>query len=168
MTEQWTPKSKTELLSSIETEWNLLIQDVEKLSDAQITTPDSGGWSAKDNLAHLAEWINILMGYHMDKRPAHEVMGVTQEELKEWNIDVINPLLFERNRQRSRKDVMDNLQNIYKQLIIKLESAPFEDLLKPRHADDPEKRPLMLWVLGDTTEHFKEHRETIEREMKAK
>jgi hypothetical protein len=43
----------------------------------------------------------------------------------------------------------------------------FEDLLTPRHAEDPEKRPILLWILGDTTEHFLEHRETIERGIKA-
>jgi hypothetical protein len=37
----------------------------------------------------------------------------------------------------------------------------FEDLMKPRRADDPEKRPLLLWVIGDTSDHFAEHRETI-------
>jgi len=39
-------------------------------------------------------------------------------------------------------------------------------LLKPRHADDPEKRPLLLWVLSDSTEHFAEHRETMEKMLK--
>jgi hypothetical protein len=29
-----------------------------------------------------------------------------------------------------------------------------------------EKRPILLWVLGDTTEHFLEHRETIEKGLK--
>jgi hypothetical protein len=41
----------------------------------------------------------------------------------------------------------------------------FDDLMAPRHADDPERRPLLMWVLGDTTEHFEEHRQTIERMM---
>jgi len=40
-------------------------------------------------------------------------------------------------------------------------------LLKARHADDPEKRPVLMWVLGDTTEHFLEHRKTIEKTIKA-
>jgi hypothetical protein len=48
-------------------------------------------------------------------------------------------------------------------LIKKLDSTPFEDLLKPRDGDDPEKRPLLLWVLGDSNEHFAEHRETMEK-----
>lgn len=35
--------------------------------------------------------------------------------------------------------------------------------MEPRPADDPRKRPLLQWVLGDATEHFMEYRETIEK-----
>jgi len=59
------------------------------------------------------------------------------------------------------------LKQIHGQLREKLESMTFDDLMKPRRADDPEKRPLLLWVLGDTTEHFAEHRETIEKTLNA-
>lgn len=163
MTEQWMPKDKNELTSAIEREWKLLLDLAEKLTDEQMTRPDSGGWSPKDNLAHLAEWMNILMGYHMDKRPAHEVMGVAEAAVKDWDMEVINPVLFERNKNRPRSEVLDGLKQVCRSLIAKLESTSYEDLLKPRHAHDPEKRPLLLWVLGDTTEHFLEHRETIER-----
>ena len=161
--EQWIPGSKSELMSAIEREWNLLMGVVGKLGEKKLTTPDSGGWSPKDNLAHLAEWLKILMGYHMDRRPSHEVMGVEAEVVKDWDMEVINPVLFERNRNRSAQDVLDELKRVYADLIRKLESAPFEDLLKPRHTNDPEKRPVLMWVLGDTTEHFAEHRATIEK-----
>lgn len=167
MTEEWMPKDKPELMSEIEKEWKSLIQVAEKLTDEQMSAPDAGGWSPKDNLAHLTEWMKILMGYHMDHRPDHEVLNVSPEITKNWDMQVINPILFERNRNRSRKDVLDELQAVYRQLCAKLGSMSFEDLLKPRHADDPEKRPLLLWVLGDTTEHFAEHRETIERGTRA-
>jgi hypothetical protein len=112
--------------------------------------------------------MNILMGYHMDKLPAHEVIGVSQEVLPKWDIDAINPLLFEKNKNLTRKEMMTKLNQVYGQLEARLASMSFEDLLKPRHADDPEKRPILLWVLGDTTEHFLEHRETIERGLKEK
>jgi hypothetical protein len=162
--EQWIPGSKAELMSAIEREWNLLMEVVAKLEKTnKLTTPDEGGWSPKDNLAHLAEWMNLLMGYHMDHRPAHEVFGVAEEVTKEWDMEVINPVLFERNRDRSADDVLNGLKQVYAKLVKKLEATPFEDLLKPRHADDPEKRPLLMWVLGDTTEHFEEHRATIEK-----
>ncbi len=167
MTDEWIPKDKPELMSAIEREWKLLLGVTEKLTDKQMTTPDEGGWSPKDNLAHLAEWMKVLMGYHIDHRPSHKVLGVSEEVTKEWDFNIINPVLFERNRNRSRKDVLDELKKVYAQLFAKLEAMSFQDLLKPRHADDPEKRPLLMWVLGDTTEHFLEHRETIERGIKA-
>jgi hypothetical protein len=161
--EEWVPGSKKELMTAIEREWNLLIQLAETLTDEQMTRPDSGGWSPKDNLAHIAEWMNILMGYHMEKRPAHEVIGISEEETKDWDMEVINPALFERNKNKTRKEVLDGLKQTYGRLEARLKSMSFEDLLMPRHADDPEKRPLLLWVLGDTSSHFLEHRETIER-----
>jgi len=161
--EQWIPGSKAELMSSIEHEWKSLMEVVAKLDETKMTTPDAGGWSPKDNLAHLAEWMNVLMGYHLDRRPSHEVLGVPEEVTMDWDMEVINPVLFERNKDRSTKDVLDGLKQVYAELVKKLEATPFEDLLKLRHVDDPEKRPVLIWVLGDTTDHFEEHRLTIEK-----
>ena len=159
--EQWIPGSKSELMTAIEREWQALMEVVAQLDEAKMTAPDSGGWSPKDNLAHLAEWMNLLMGYHMDRRPAHEVFGVNEGVTRGWDMEIINPVLFERNRSRSVSEVLDGLKSAYAALAAKLEAMSFDDLLQPRHADDPEKRPLLLWVLGDTTEHFAEHRVTI-------
>ena len=166
MSEQWIPGNKKDLMSAIEGEWKLLMGLVENLTDEQMTAPDSGGWSPKDNLAHLSEWMKVLMGYHMDRRPSHEVLGVSEEVTNGWDMEVINPVLLERNRGRSRKDVLKEVKAVYRQLYVKLDSMSFEDLLRPRHADDPEKRPFLLWVLGDTTEHFAEHRLTIEKALR--
>lgn len=166
MTEQWMPNNKKELMSAIKKEWKLLIDLAESLTDEQMTKPDAGGWSPKDNLSHLAEWMNILLGYHMDKKPAHEVIGVSEQVLTKWDIDVINPILFDKNKNLTRSQMMMKLNQTYVKLEARLESMSYEDLLKPKNADDPEKRPILLWVLGDTTEHFLEHRETIERGLK--
>ena len=164
MTEQWMPENKEELMSAIEREWAALNSLADSLTDEQMTKPDEGGWSPKDNLAHLTEWMNLLMGYHMDKRPYYDVVGVSQAELPEWSVEAVNPLLFKRNQARPRAEVLDHLKRVYAVLMKKLDETSFEDLLKPRHADRPD--PLLLWVLGDTTEHFQEHRETIERGIK--
>ena len=162
--EQWVPGSKAELMSALKREWKSLMDVVAKLEAAnKMGIPDEGGWSPKDNLAHLSEWMNSLMGYHMDRRPPHEVMRVSEEVTKGWDMEVINPVLFERNKDRSLEDVKAELKQVYDGLVAKLDAMSFEDLMKPRHADDPEKRPLLLWVLGDSTEHFAEHRETIEK-----
>jgi len=161
--EDWVPGSMPELLASIEHEWKLLWDVIHKLDETKMLTPDEGGWSPKDNLAHLSEWMNALMGYHLDRRPRHEVLRVSEEVTKDWDFSVINPVLFERNRNRPTQDVLDELRRVYAALVEKLKAMSFDDLLRPRHADDPEKRPVLMWVLGDTTEHFAEHRATIEK-----
>jgi hypothetical protein len=161
--EEWIPGSKAELMASIEREWKSLMDVVANLDFTQMTTPDEGGWSPKDNLAHLAEWMKVLIGYHLDRHPSHEVLGVSEEVTKGWDMEIINPVLFERNRNRSMQDVLAELKSVYVELINKLEAMTYEDLLMPRHADDPEKRPVLMWVLGDTTDHFAEHRATIEK-----
>lgn len=164
MGEEWIPGSKTELMSAIRREWKSLMDVVAKLDEKQkLTTPDEGGWSPKDNLAHLAEWMNLLMGHHMDKRPAREVFGIPEEVVKDWDMEVINPVLFERNKDRSTEEVLNQVKQVYEKLLAKLDAMSFEDLLKPRDQNDAQKRPLLLWVLGDTTEHFAEHRETLEK-----
>ena len=167
MDEQWIPGNKPEFMAVVDREWKLLIQLVEALTDEQMTRPDEGGWSPGDNLAHLAEWMKALMGVHMDRRPAHEVLGMTEQAVKDWDMEIINPLLFERNRGRSRADVMNELKAVYEQLFSRLESMSFEEMMKPHDPDDPEKRPLLLWIIGDTSDHFAEHRATIERGLKA-
>ncbi len=166
MPENLLPKTTDQLLAGIEREWQALFRVVERLTPEQMLKPDEGGWSPKDNLIHLAEWMRALMGYHMDHRPAHEVMNLPEEVTRDWDFEVINKALFVRNKNRPMTEVLDELKSVYTELIAKLKATPFEDLRKPRHADDPEKRPLLNWVLGDTTEHFTEHREVMERALK--
>lgn len=163
MSDTGLPASKEELLARVREEWTALMDAAARLTPEQMLKPDDGGWSPKDNLAHLAEWMKILMAHHMDKRPAHEAVGVPPEVTEGWDMEKINPVLFERNRHRSTEEVLGELRAVYDELQKRLESMSFEQFLQPRHADDPEKRPLMLWILGDTAEHFEEHRQIIEK-----
>ncbi|MGB7875893.1 MAG: ClbS/DfsB family four-helix bundle protein [Anaerolineales bacterium] len=167
MTDDTLPKSKAELMSLIEREWSALMDVVEQLSPEQMLTPDEGGWSPKDNLAHLTVWMDILLGFHMDQRSAHEVAGIPSEMAVNWDIDEGNAIFFERYRDRPVEQVLDELKQTYDKVHARLESMSYEGLMKPRRADDPEKRPILNWILGDTSEHFEEHRETIAKMLKA-
>jgi hypothetical protein len=160
------PSNTSELLTNIDREWSALLRVVDQLTPEQMTTPDAGGWSPKDNLAHLTEWLKILLGYHLDKRPAHEVVGSTPEMTRDWDPDIINRFLFEQNRLRSSCDILDELKHVYAEVVARLKVTPFDELMKPRHADDPDRQPLLYWVLGNTTGHFSEHRASIKKIMK--
>jgi hypothetical protein len=166
MPETMLPQNMPELLNDIDCEWSALLQVVDQLTPEQMTTPDEGGWSPKDNLAHLTEWMKILLGYHMDKRPSYEVVGVAPEVTRDWDMDVINKVLFDRNRLRSSADVLDELKHVHAVVTARLKATPFDELQKPRFVDDPEKQPLLNWVLGNTAAHFAEHRLNIEKLLK--
>ena len=163
MTEEWIPENKNELMAAIRREWGLLVDVVARLDEQQMNTPDAGGWSPKDNLAHLTEWMRSMMGHHIDKRPAHEVMNLPEEITRGWDMEVINPELFERNKNRPAQQVVDELRQTYNEVMTRLEAMSFDELMAPRDPEDPEKRPLLLWVMGDTSDHFAEHRGVIER-----
>jgi hypothetical protein len=157
------PRYKQSLLKAIQREWEALMLVTSRLTPEQMVAPDAGGWSPKDNLAHLAEWLKVLLGYHLDQRPAHEVLGVPLTVVKDWDFAVINPVLFERNKTRSTAEVLADLKSTYAQVVGRLNAMSLEALMQPRHPEDSEQRPLVLWVLGDTTEHFAEHRASIEK-----
>jgi hypothetical protein len=163
MTDDSLPESKAELMSLIEGEWAALMDVVAQLSPEQMLTPDEGGWSPKDNLAHLTEWMNILLGYYFEHRPAHEVIGVDPEVTAAWDILAMNEVIFERDRDQPIEQVLEGVRSAYDKVCDWLEPMTYEDLMKPIFDDDSSKRPLIVGVIDNTSEHFAEHRETIEK-----
>jgi len=167
MAENTLPKSKAELMSLIEREWFALMDVVEQLSPEQMLTPDEGGWSPKDNLAHLTEWMNILVYYYLDHHAAHEVIGVAPEVTENWDYELMNDVMFERDRHQPIDQVLAELKNAYAKVHARLESMTFDDLMKPRDENDSQQGLIIDSVIGNTSDHFKEHRETIAKMLKA-
>ena len=159
------PQNMSELLSEIDREWQELQKAIKKITPEQMTAPDPGGWSPKDNLAHLADWMHFMLEAHLNKRPAHEVMEIDAATLAGLNEDEENAILFERSRNRPTAEVLAWLDSTYAKVVETLKKTPFADLMKPIRDNDPEKRPVILSVLGNTSEHFVEHRRVIERKF---
>jgi hypothetical protein len=157
------PQNTSDLLSQIESEWLALMKVVDKLSPTQMITPDSGGWSPKDNLAHLSAWMNFMRDCYLDKKPAHEALGMDAATYAGLDETGENAVLFERNRGRTASDVLEELKRTYAEVMETLRKIPFADLMKPLRDKNPEKRLVLQSVLGNTSEHFAEHRLTIEK-----
>ena len=166
MTDDTLPKSKAELISWIEREWSTLMDVIEQLSPEQMRTPDEGGWSPKDNLAHLTEWMNILVDYYLEHRPAHEVIGVDPEVTEAWDFELMNDIMFKRDRNQSLEQVLADLKSTCAKVLAKLESMTFDELMRPRDESDSQKGLIIESVIGNTSDHFKEHRATIAKMLK--
>ena len=163
MADRILPKSLDELLTDIEREWQALMQVVDRLTPKQMTTPDTGGWSPKDNLAHLSAWMDFTLKSYLGGMPAHLALGIEEQKLKGMSEDEENAILFERNRGRSTDEVLDELKSTYLETVKTLNRMGFSSLMKPLKDDNPQQRPVIEWVIGNTSEHFAEHRIIIER-----
>jgi uncharacterized protein (TIGR03083 family) len=157
------PRNKAELLERIEREWAALERTLEHLTDEQMNAPDSSGWSTKDNLAHLAAWEQFMRLYHLRNQSPYEAMQVDEATFEQLSEDEQNDVLYQRNRDRPVSDVKDELRRSHQQVLTDLERLSYEDLMKPRFPGDPQARPLIGWVIGNTYEHYREHRAYIEK-----
>ena len=157
MSERWYPKDKEDLMLAIDREWIALMRLVESLTAEQMTTPDAGGWSPKDNLAHLSTWMNYMCRADLGGEPSHIVLGIDEQKLKKLDEDGENAVIFERNRKRTTDDVLNELRVTYSETIKTLNNTSFSNLMKPLN-DDLSKPSTLESVLGNTSEHFAEHR----------
>lgn len=156
------PKDKAELMARLEREWLALLHTIEGLSEAQMAQPDAGGWSIKDNLAHLSEWERFLVRSQFQGLPAHQALQVEPAVLERFDENRMNAILLERNRGRTAPDVLADLHRTHAQLVAALEQASDGDLAKPTSLITPEVNPVMVWTTYNTYEHYAEHRKTIQ------
>ncbi len=159
------PTNTEDLIRRIESAWATLQASIADLSDAQLNVPDEGGWSIKDNLAHLTAWENYMVATHLHGQPAHKVMGVDQSVIDAGE-NAINAAIQQRSRSRSTAEVMAEAQRTHAAALQTLRQMPFADLMKPHYADDPEQRPVINWVIGNTYEHYEEHSAYIQKQMR--
>ncbi len=155
-------QDKADLMARIEGEWSALLRTVAGLSHEQLTQPGTGGWSAKDNLAHVAMGERVLVRHFFQGRPLPDVLQLDPAQLERWDVDAINALLCERSRGRSVEDVLTDLHHTHAQLLAALEPLTFGDLTNPRAEGGAEAPPLLYPVVYNTYHHYREHRETLQ------
>ena len=157
------PGDKAELLARIDLEWSRLERAFSALSDAQLEVIDEGGWSVKDNLAHLTAWEQLMRLAYLGNLPAHKAMQVDREVYESLDEDGLNEVIRQRNHDRLASEVIADLRRTHQQVLADLNSRSFTDLMAPLYDDDPDQRPVLGWVIGNTYEHYREHRLNIEK-----
>jgi hypothetical protein len=155
------PRNKAELMERIQLEWTAMEQAISHLSDEQMSLPGTGGWSVKDNLAHVTAWEQFMLLSYLQGRPEHEVMQVDEAILRTLDINGLNEVLYQRNKDRPPSAVLAGLRRSHEQVLAALEQMSFANLMKPLYADDPEARLVIGEVIGNTYEHYREHRAAI-------
>jgi uncharacterized protein (TIGR03083 family) len=157
------PATKAELLERSRAEHAALEQALAGLSEAQMTAPIENGWTIKDILAHLTAWEGILRQFHMGSASFNEASGLDDVVYGRDDVEQVNTALYRRDKSKPLAEVLAAFQQSYEQLLAAIEALDERRLFQPY---TPRGRtttgPLIDWIAGDTYEHYREHRLTIQ------
>jgi hypothetical protein len=160
------PKDTADLLDRIDREWTALSTLIESLDAEQLARLDPGGWSAADNLAHLAEWERFLIRNQFEGQAPPAALKIEPAVLAKLDEAGINALLLARNQGRPAAEVLADWRQTHARLLAALDALAFADLQVPTRSLGPQAEPAIQWVIYNTYEHYAEHRRTITQNVK--
>jgi hypothetical protein len=134
---------------------NLLDEmETEKLNEVGVVE----GWSVKDILAHIAFWEQRVTAW------AAALSQGTRPEPPfwsgDWSEERINQAIYEQNRDRPLRDVLDQWQAVHKGVLQAVQAMSDQELFERKvewlgNASFAEALP------GNTYEHFRHHEQDI-------
>ncbi|UYN91167.1 MAG: ClbS/DfsB family four-helix bundle protein [Anaerolineales bacterium] len=152
---------KEKLLQDMQTGWETLQAFIAQYSDEQLAGPtDAVGWTAKDHLIHLALWEGSMLAV-MDQTPRWEYMQVPKQvwSTLDTGYDEVNAHI--QQQHKSLGAVREQLANRHAAVVARVQSMPAEALQLPYVHYQPlavdETAPLILYLSGNTFDHYDEH-----------
>jgi hypothetical protein len=148
------PTGADELLEEIHASRAEIEAIIDELSQNQMTqATDDGGWTIKDHLVHIAEWQRRGLGV-IEGRPAWEAMGIDKETYQALDIDGINEILYERNKDRPLPEVLTEFRKAQEKVVLTLEQMNEDDLEREIPADFNERHRRIIDI---SRENFAGH-----------
>ncbi len=162
------PTSKNDLLAAIEKERTALEAYIETLSPEQMTIPGIvGAWSAKDVLAHLIEWEQMVLSWH-----AAGLQGETPELPApgfKWNqTPALNQQIFEKHRDRSLAEILEQFQTSHEEILGIIQGLSNEELFTASQFAWTKKNTLGTYFVSATSSHYLWARQEIRKGLKNK
>ena len=159
--------SVREVVSNIEREWAALQQALAGLDERQMTRPGATGWSAKDEMAHLAAWTRGVAAL-LRKQPRYPAMGLAPDvEPDSIDLDRMNETIFENRRDLPLQQVLDEALAAHLDLLGAASELSDEDLMRtygefqPQEEEVEDDIPILYEIAGISYGHYAEHRQEI-------
>ena len=148
---------KSELLNWLQEEYQQWEAFLNQIGPARMDQPGvTGHWSIKDIVAHLTGWqprliARLQAAQRSEPEPPPPWPAHLQTE------DEINAWIYESNRGRSLREVLDETHQVYQQLLAVIEGLPDEVLIEPEWR--------LVWLddkrfpAGEFFDHFRDDHE---------
>jgi len=148
------PTDKSQLLSAMKTEHDLLEKALAVLTREQISAVSHATkWSVKDVLSHLTEWEQMCLGWYeaglKGKTPALPAEGYNWAQLP-----ALNTAIIKKHRDRSVDEVLTHFRTSYRKILKTVQEMREADLFAPGRYAWTGKNALAAYVIGSTSSHY--------------
>jgi hypothetical protein len=154
--------NKKEFVQKIQEQWDELMAFITPLSPEQMLLKDAGGWTIKDNLAHISAWERFITANQFEGQTAAQAFELPAEEFAQLDEAGYNAIILNRNLDRSLEDVLSDLARTHAALIERLEDQSEADLHKLTFSVGERPEEVMTWITFNTYDHYAEHLRTIQ------
>ena len=150
--------SKAEVLSGIQSEYDLLEEILAGLSESQMVQPGvEGDWSVKDIIAHIATWQKRMVGWVIEARQGKTPpMEEGEAQIHQWNQQD-----YLANRDRALADILAEFRRWHQEAVTLTKAIPEEELCDLHRYAWLNGKPLWAMIVGDTGNHYRDHRQAI-------
>jgi hypothetical protein len=157
------PTMKSDLLSRIADGYGALAATVNAMPPRALTLPTlHGGWSVKDEVAHVTFWearvLTVMQAALAGNEPPHPPLVGNAEKIETLNAEVVAT-----SRQRGLDDVLADMERTHAAFVHTVEQLPDDALFDARRFAWMGGEPLAVAIAGDTYEHYPEHIRNIQR-----
>ena len=160
------PMSKTDLLTAIDKEHSSLETYLKTLSTEQMNLPGIvGEWPAKDVLAHLVEWQQMVLSWH-GAGLRGEIPEIPAPGFK-WNqTPALNQQIYEKHRDRSLAEIQEQLQVSHQEIVGVIQDLTNEELFTAGQFAWTKKNTLGTYFVSATSSHYLWARKEIRKGMR--
>lgn len=159
--------TKQQLIEDAQTERAALEKLLATLTPEQMTQSKAADdWSAKDVLAHLIEWEQMVIKWY-ETGAKDKIPTVPSEEYNWGQLPQLNHAIYLKHRDRSLEDVQKEFKASHKKIMKVIESIPEKDLFTRGHYPWTKKNLLAAYFNSATAAHYRWARGEIRKKVKS-
>ncbi len=160
------PANKQQLIEQIRrerTHWETLLQEVGR--DRMDQPGAMGEWTFKDLIAHMNGWWEYEVGRReAGLRGERPLPPAGIEGAENWDADPVNQVFYDRNKDRSLDEVLNDASALWERMEALVQSLPEHDLLVPGRFEWENGKAIGPNLLHDFSAHLHDEHEAELRE----
>ena len=151
------PTTKSELLVTIQTDNQALLDQVHHFSPAEQQTPGvNGEWAIKDLLTHLTAWEELFLGWYATGARGETPVTPAPGHTWGWkSLGALNERIFLQHKEQSPVEAAQAFAASHEQVVALIQTLSEEELFIPGRYGWLGKATLAASIRANTYNHYR-------------